>query len=119
MQVYNLSDFRAGWFLGNFTPSIDQSKFFEVAVKKFLKGEKEPAHYQKIATEITVVVSGKIRLGVRVFNPNEIIRNIQADDFTENNIFSQASQPSRKYFVSYAQNFEDVLLNRVFYQIIL
>jgi hypothetical protein len=74
MQVYNLSEFRGGWFLGNFTPSIDQSKLFEVAVKKFLKGEKEPAHYQKIATEITVVVSGKIRLGVRVFNQNEIIR---------------------------------------------
>jgi hypothetical protein len=74
MQVYKLNEFRGGWFLGNFSPSINQSKFFEVAVKKFLKGEKEPAHYQKIATEITVVVSGKIRLGTLVLNQDDIIR---------------------------------------------
>lgn len=73
MQVHNLSEFKGGWFLGNFTPSLHQSNCFEVAVKKFFKGDKEPAHFQKISTEITVVLMGKIRLGDRVFNSKEII----------------------------------------------
>ncbi len=73
MLVNKLKDFKGGWFLGNFQPSLNQTEFFEVAVKKFSKGEKEPAHFQKIATEITVVISGKIRLGNQSFSTDDII----------------------------------------------
>ena len=47
-------------------------------------------------------------------HPPTITRNIEADDFTEQYIFSGGSRNSKVTFISYAQNFEDVLLNRVF-----
>ncbi|MBG1258601.1 FkbM family methyltransferase [Nostoc commune] len=43
-----------------------------------------------------------------------VVRNLEADDFTEEYIFSGGSRNSKVTFISYAQNFEDVLLNRVF-----
>jgi mannose-6-phosphate isomerase-like protein (cupin superfamily) len=51
-----------GWFVGDFEPSVLRSKDFEVAVKYYGKGESEEAHFHKIATEITVVVSGRVRM---------------------------------------------------------
>ncbi|AHJ28187.1 FkbM family methyltransferase [Nodularia spumigena CS-584] len=47
-------------------------------------------------------------------HPPTVTRNIEADDFTEQYIFSGGSKNSKLTFISYAQNFEDVLLNRVF-----
>ena len=47
-------------------------------------------------------------------HPSEITRNLEADDFTEKYIFSGGSRNSKMTFISYAQNFEDVLLNRIF-----
>jgi hypothetical protein len=73
MLVNKLNEFIGGWFLGNFKPSLNQTEYFEVAVKKFSKGDREPAHFQKIATEITVVINGKIRLGTQYFGADEII----------------------------------------------
>ena len=47
-------------------------------------------------------------------HPPKVIRNLEADDFTEKHIFSGGSRNSKMTFISYAQNFEDVLLNRIF-----
>lgn len=46
---------------------------FEVAVKTLSAGATEPAHYQRVATEITMLVSGKCELaGVRMV-PGDIL----------------------------------------------
>ncbi|MCE2698725.1 MAG: FkbM family methyltransferase [Nostocales cyanobacterium LE14-WE4] len=47
-------------------------------------------------------------------HPTTVLKNSEADDFTEEYIFSGGSRNSKVTFISYAQNFEDVLLNRVF-----
>jgi hypothetical protein len=80
MDKFKLEDFFKGWVVGDFSPSLLRNSGFEVAVKNFEKGEVEPAHMQLIATELTIVVSGRIRLGdqyltdgdIALIPPNEV-----------------------------------------------
>jgi hypothetical protein len=73
MHRYNLNDMTLGWFIGNFSPSLHPNPEFEVGIKRFSKGDKEPAHYQLIATEWTCVVKGSIRIGDAKFSENDIV----------------------------------------------
>ncbi len=73
MQILSLSDFKSGWLVGDFYPTLVQSQELEVAVKNFKKGDVEPEHYQKVATEATIVVSGVIRMGEHVLRSSEIL----------------------------------------------
>ena len=74
MQKARLEDFYGGWFLGNFTPSMLPTGDFEIGLKRFSQGDTEPLHYQQIAVEFTLVVSGRISLGGIEVGPNEILR---------------------------------------------
>lgn len=60
MRIANLKDMAKGWFVGNFSPTVYSTENAEVAVKTYKAGDKEQAHYHKIATEITVVQSGEV-----------------------------------------------------------
>lgn len=62
-----------GWFVGNFEPSLYKTSDCEVAIKTYKKGDIENAHYHKIATEITVVVKGKVRMFDSEFVEGDII----------------------------------------------
>lgn len=73
MQINKIEDFEKGWFVGNFSPAILHSRDFEIAVKWFKAGEKEPLHKQIVATEITVVIEGEIRLGEKIFAKGDLI----------------------------------------------
>jgi len=73
MKLSNLSEFTNGWFLGNFNPSLFRSEEFEVCVKNFKQGEVELAHFQRIATEITVVLSGSVRMGQHILQVDDIL----------------------------------------------
>lgn len=59
--------------MGNFEPSLCKQENVEVGVKKTCKGEFEEAHYHKIATEITVVVAGKVKMLDKVWTEGDII----------------------------------------------
>ncbi len=66
MKVDKLDRMVKGWFVGNFEPTVIKTNDVEVAVKKYKAGDYEPAHYHKIATEVTVIVSGEVEMnGVR------------------------------------------------------
>ena len=73
MQINRIEEYVKGWFVGDFSPVILQSKDYEVAVKWFKAGETEPLHKQLIATEITVVIEGKIILGGKMFTKGDVI----------------------------------------------
>lgn len=73
MKLTKLSEFTNGWFLGNFTPSLFKSEDFEVCVKNFKKGDIEAAHFQKVATEVTVVLSGLVRMGNHILQVDDIL----------------------------------------------
>ena len=83
MNRFNLSNMTLGWFIGNFTPSLHINDVVEVGVKRFLKGEIEPMHYQLTATEWTCVIQGRVRIGENIFETNEIaeIPPLESADF--------------------------------------
>ncbi len=62
-----------GWIVGNFEPSLYKTNDFEVAVKKYKAGDKDEKHYHKVATEITVVVSGMVLMNGVTYNSGDII----------------------------------------------
>jgi mannose-6-phosphate isomerase-like protein (cupin superfamily) len=74
MEKFNLSDFIGGWFIGNFTPTLYSTNDVEVSVKRYTKGQKENAHFHKIATEFTVIVAGEVKMSNQIFKPGEIIK---------------------------------------------
>ena len=74
MKSYNLEDFINGWIIGDFEPTILRTKEFEVCVKEFTMGQSELEHKQLFATEITLVIRGKARMGDVELNSGDILR---------------------------------------------
>ena len=73
MKTANLQDMIKGWFIGNFEPSLLKTNDVEVAVKKYARGDYEESHYHKIATEFTVIISGKVRMNGVEYSAGDII----------------------------------------------
>jgi len=73
MKTAKLNDMKKGWFIGNFDPSLYKTNNVEVAVKNYKAGDKEAKHFHKIATEFTVVLSGKIKMNGIIYQEGDII----------------------------------------------
>lgn len=73
MKINNLDEMIRGWFVGNFEPSLYKTNDVEVGVKSYKAGEVEDCHVHRIATEITVIISGRVRMNDQFFKAGEII----------------------------------------------
>jgi hypothetical protein len=73
MRKADLKNFVKGWFVGNFDPSLIKTNDVEVAIKKYKAGDYESAHYHKIATEITAIVSGEVEMNGIKYVTDDII----------------------------------------------
>lgn len=82
MKTAKLADMVKGWFVGNFEPTIYRTNDVEVAIKEYSAGEYEAAHYHKIATEITVIQSGRVKMFDKIFNGGDIIA-VEPNDATD------------------------------------
>jgi len=67
----NIKDFKIGWFIGDFEPSVLRTKDFEVGYLFRPKGPEKP-HYHAIATEYNVLVSGTMRLNDEELVPGDV-----------------------------------------------
>jgi quercetin dioxygenase-like cupin family protein len=80
MELFKLADMKGGWFVGDFSPTAFATKDFEVCYKFHPKGEKWDRHYHKLATEINLLVRGKMRMqgkilvsgDIFIFRPEEV-----------------------------------------------
>ena len=72
MKVYNIGDMKAGWFIGDFEPSVFKNCFFEVAHHKHEKGYKADYHTHKIAQELTYILNGKMKVSGRLLQSGDI-----------------------------------------------
>lgn len=83
LKRYKLDDFTKGWFVGNFSPTVLPSDAVEVAVKHYKAGESEGTHHHKVATELTLIVSGRVQMSGEEVGAGEIVRIEpgQATDF--------------------------------------
>lgn len=57
----NLNNFKDGWLVGNFIPSLFKRTSVEVAVKELPKGFIDKAHYHEKCIEYNFVLSGSIK----------------------------------------------------------
>jgi mannose-6-phosphate isomerase-like protein (cupin superfamily) len=71
MRVAALSEMVKGWFV---EPSVHRTTEAEVAVKAYRAGESEEWHVHRVATEITAVVSGAVRMCGQRFEAGAIVR---------------------------------------------
>lgn len=74
MEKYNLNDFKGGWFIGDFEPTLLRTKDFEISVRHYKAGDEEDKHVHKIADEYTVVINGIVSMNEIQYMPKDIIR---------------------------------------------
>jgi len=97
MKRYRLEDYHKGWVVGNFVPSILELNT-EVALQRMPKGVPTKDHVHKEATEITIVVSGALRINGNSYGPNDICvlepGEISRSEFLEDTIIVVIKTPS-------------------------
>lgn len=83
MEVHKVKDMVKGWFIGNFEPSLFKTNDIEVGLKEYKAGDFENAHYHKIATEYTVIVTGEVLMNNVKYTEGDIvvIRPNESTDF--------------------------------------
>jgi len=74
MEKYKLAEMTKGWFVGDFEPTVIKTKDCEVGVKHYVAGTQEPAHYHSEAEELTLVISGRIRMNNKIFIAGDIVK---------------------------------------------
>jgi len=60
MIIKKIQDFKNGWFIGNFEPTVLDTKDFEVCYKSFKEGEKFDPHFHKNSIEISLLTKGEM-----------------------------------------------------------
>ena len=73
MDKRSTGDLIGGWFVGNFDPALFKNPHLEVGVKFFKAGETGLSHKQILATEITVISEGHVRIGDIVLQAGEML----------------------------------------------
>lgn len=71
--VHKLGEMVRGWFVGDFEPAVLRTNHFEVAVQKYRAGDAEPRHVHRVATELTVIVSGRASMNGIRYEPGDIV----------------------------------------------
>jgi quercetin dioxygenase-like cupin family protein len=82
MNSVKLKDMVGGWFVGAFSPTALNTQACEVAVKKYQVGAREKAHYHAIATEVTLILSGQVRMCGQEWGDGDIVV-LAAGDVTD------------------------------------
>ena len=96
MKCYKLENFTRGWIVGDFLPSIFRTNAIEVGIKSYKKGDKEKQTVHEYTWEITVVISGVIKMHNKVLSKNEIIL-LEPGDISEFECIEDTSLVIVKY----------------------
>ena len=107
MRTAKLEDMIKGWFVGNFEPTLLRTNDVEVAVKSYKKGDYEEKHYHKIATEITAITRGRVKMNgieykegdINVIEPGESTDFECLEDGTQNVVVKIPGANNDKYIL--------------------
>lgn len=104
VTTHRLRDFVGGWLVGHFNPALIANHDVEVAVKLYEAGALEKRHHHAIATEYTVIASGRVRMNDREYGAGEIIQidpghstDFEAIEPTTTVVIKTPSVPDDKY----------------------
>ncbi|MCC8158717.1 MAG: hypothetical protein LIO50_05800 [Phascolarctobacterium sp.] len=106
MKESKLNDMTKGWFVGNFVPTLYKTTDCEIAYKIYKKGDFERKHYHKIATEITLITKGKVKMFGKIYSEGDIViiepeeaTSFEAMEETANVVVKIPGVNNDKYFV--------------------
>ena len=105
MKTAKLEDMIKGWFVGNIEPTRLRTNDVEGAVKSYNKGDYEEKHYHKIATELTVITRGRVKMNgveykegdIIVMEPNDATDFECLEDGTQNVVVKIPGANNDKY----------------------
>jgi len=69
----SLKDMVGGWMVGDFDPTCIRTAACEVACKHYPAGAVEAAHVHRVATELTLIASGRVTMNGKPFAAGDII----------------------------------------------
>lgn len=106
MKEHDPAQFKGGWFMGDFEPSLLKTPGFEVGVKKHQAHEYHEPHYHEIATEYNYLIEGTLIINehrfvaptIFVVEPGEVVYPYFETDCTLC-IIKVPSVPGDKYIV--------------------
>lgn len=73
MNTARLDEMVRGWFVGDFQPAAFSTQSAEVGYKTYEADDYEPRHHHKVATEITLLVSGIVEMNGKRYSAGDII----------------------------------------------
>ena len=73
MTLRRLADMVGGWFVGGFEPTCWNTRACEVAYKQYEAGAVEGAHVHRVATELTLIASGRALMKGRLLVAGDIV----------------------------------------------
>lgn len=82
MEKFDLENFKGGWFIGDFSPTLESTNQFEVACKYYKKGDAENFHSHRVATEFTLIAQGSVLINNVLFKQAEIIK-VNKNEFAD------------------------------------
>ena len=72
MILSNIKQYKMGWWIGNFSPTLLKTPDFEIAHHSYKKDFKDVPHTHKIATEYNYIVSGRLTATGKALGPGDI-----------------------------------------------
>ena len=73
MKQHRLEDMVGGWMVGDFEPTCIRTESCEVACKTYAANTGEAAHLHLVATELTLIASGRVTMNGRTYVAGDII----------------------------------------------
>jgi len=106
MIISNINNYKCGWFIGDFEPSIYRNPQFEVAVHKHKKGDATFQHFHKITKELNYIIKGTLKVSNHILSEGDIwiyeekeVSDVEFLTDVEILIVRWPSVPSDKYIV--------------------
>ena len=72
MDIFKLNNMKQGWYVGNFEPSAFKTKLFEACYRIHPKGEVWDTHYHAHATEINLLIKGKMMIQNKILESGDV-----------------------------------------------
>lgn len=72
MKFDNLKNYKNGWIVGDFGPSLFHSDSNDIGILYIKSGESGDGHFHTLHTEYNIIISGKALIGDRVLTRGDI-----------------------------------------------
>ena len=74
MKMLNINDFKYGFLIGNFDPSLIKTKELEVGIKFYKARQSDREHYHKISEEYSIVIQGRCSFNGHILSEGDIAK---------------------------------------------